>query len=484
MKYTSTRDTAVSATSARAVINGISKDGGLFVPKELPSLDYKKLLELNYAARADTVLRAFFDFDTDGVSKAAYEDFDEGDPAPTVKLDDNLFVLELWHGKTCAYSDMSLSVLPGLLASAKKSEGNNEKTLVLVASSGDTGEAALEWFRGVPGTEAVVFYPTEGVGELQRLAMTTLDGDNVCAVAVNGTYGEVQSAVKKAFSDESLTAALKEKGMEASFANSVNVGSLVPQIACYFSAYCDLVDSNEIKPGEKIDFCVPTEFFGSVIAGYYAYKMGLPVNKLICASNKFDVFADFIETGVYDVNRKQSKSNRPSADMLFSSNLERLLFETCGRNGKTIAARADELSGTGRTQVTPKEIEEIRSVFACECADDDAVAAAIEEMFDEYGYLIDTHTAAAYAAAAERGLSRKTVVVSGVNPFKCAPAVLTSLGERAKGAVTKEMLEDLVDFSAMEIPDRLIELFAKKKRFTDVIEKEGVTAFIKNRFGV
>ena len=484
MKYTSTRDTAVEVTSAEAVISGISKDGGLFVPKELPSLDYKKMFELDYAARADMVLRAFFDFDVDGITESAYSSFDSDDPAPVVKLDDNLFVMELWHGRTCAFKDMALSVLPRLLTSAKKSVEVNEKTLILVATSGDTGKAALEGFRDVEGTEAIVFYPTDGVSEVQKLAMQTQDGNNVCAVGIKGNFDDAQSAVKKAFNDAELVGALKEKGIAMSSANSINIGRLVPQIAYYFSAYCDLVDSGEIKKGDKIDFCVPTGNFGNILAGWYAYKMGLPVNKLICASNRNNVLTDFINTGTYDINRRFYKTTSPSMDILVSSNLERLLFETSGRDAEIIKKRMNDLGASGRYQVTPKEIEEIRTVMASGFADDEACADAIADIFDEYGYLIDTHTAAAYAVAKERDFPHPTVIVSTANPFKFAPAVLNALGVKCGDAVTKETFAELEDESAMDAPERLTEVFDKAKRFTDVVEKEEITAFIRSRFGV
>lgn len=483
MKYTSTRDTAVTVTSADAVISGISKDGGLFVPIELPSLDYKKMFDLDYAARADAVLRAFFDFDVDGVAQKAYATFDSADPAPVVKLDDDLFVMELWHGKTCAFKDMALSVLPRLLTSAKKSVGDNEKTLILVATSGDTGKAALEGFCDVEGTEAVVFYPTDGVSEVQKLAMQTQDGGNVCAVGIRGNFDDAQTAVKKAFNDAELIKSLKANGVAMSSANSINIGRLVPQIAYYFSAYCDLVDSGEIKIGDKVDFCVPTGNFGNILAGWYAYKMGLPINKLICASNKNNVLTDFIDTGVYDVNREFYKTTSPSMDILVSSNLERLIFETCGRNADVVKSRMAELNGSGRYQVTPEEIEAIRDIFACGYADDDECADAIAQMFDEYGYLIDTHTAAAYAVAAKRDIPRPTVIVSTANPFKFAPAVLKALGEKAGDNVSKDMFGKLTDISAMDAPERLAEVFDKPKRFTEVIEKDGIAAFIRDKFG-
>lgn len=282
MKYTSTRDDNVRVGSARAVIDGISADGGLYVPLELPKIDFKTLGD-DYFMRAERVLSVFFDFDVKGITERAYSTFD-GDPAPVVKIDDDLFVLELWHGKTCAFKDMALSVLPSLLVNAKAYENENDETLVLVATSGDTGKAALEGFKDVAGTHVCVFYPTDGVSRVQKLAMMTQDGQNVCSVGIRGNFDDAQSAVKRAFADESLTRELKAENIVLSSANSINIGRLVPQIAYYFSAYADLVDCGEIKTGERIDFVVPTGNFGNILAGYYAKQMGLPIEKLVCAS--------------------------------------------------------------------------------------------------------------------------------------------------------------------------------------------------------
>lgn len=483
MKYTSTRDASVAVSAADAVIDGISSDGGLYVPVELPKLDYKDLLDLDYTARADAVLRAFFDFDVTGVAESAYKTFEVDDPAPTVKLDDKLYMLELWHGRTHAFKDMALSVLPRLLTAAKAVKGKKETTLILVATSGDTGKAALEGFKNVAGTQVVVFYPTDGVSRVQKLAMQTQDGDNVCAVGIKGNFDDAQTAVKNAFRDQALVQKLAAKNVKLSSANSINIGRLVPQIAYYFSAYCDLVTSGEIKRGDKIDFVVPTGNFGNILAGKYARDMGVPINRLVCASNRNNVLTEFFDTGVYDVNREFFKTTSPSMDILVSSNLERLLFEMSNRNAAAIRARMSELKETGRYQVAPAEIEKIREAFAAGFADDDDVADAIADMFDEYGYLIDTHTAAAYSVAKRRGYSYPTVVVSTANPFKFAPAVLTALGEKASGEATADTLKLLTDITAMEAPDSLTEVFDLPIRFGETIDKAAITEFVAERFG-
>ncbi len=482
MKYTSTRDASVAVSAAQAVVDGISADGGLYVPESIPKLDWRSLTDMAYAERADAVLRAYFDFDVTGVAQAAYATFETDDPAPTVKLDDNLFVLELFHGRTHAFKDMALSVLPRLVVAAKKALGVTEKTLILVATSGDTGKAALEGFKDVDGTQVCVFYPTDGVSAVQKLAMQTQDGGNVTVVGIDGNFDDAQTAVKAAFADAELNAALKAKGVALSSANSINIGRLVPQIAYYFSAYCDLVDSGEVKPGAAIDFVVPTGNFGNILAGWYAREMGLPINRLVCATNRNSVLHDFIGTGIYDVNREFYKTTSPSMDILVSSNLERLLFEVSDRNADAVKGFMQSLKTTGRYEVAPKDIERIREVFSSGAADDDDVADAIGRMFDEYGYLIDPHTAAAYHTAELREFVRPTVILSTADPCKFAPAVTEALGGRS-GEASKKLLDELSELTAVSVPASLYEVFDKPIRFDGTIDKNGVTAFIEKNFG-
>lgn len=482
MKYTSTRDASVAVSAAQAVVDGISADGGLYVPESIPKLDWRSLTDMAYAERADAVLRAYFDFDVTGVAQAAYATFETDDPAPTVKLDDNLFVLELFHGRTHAFKDMALSVLPRLVVAAKKALGVTEKTLILVATSGDTGKAALEGFKDVDGTQVCVFYPTDGVSAVQKLAMQTQDGGNVTVVGIDGNFDDAQTAVKAAFADAELNAALKAKGVALSSANSINIGRLVPQIAYYFSAYCDLVDSGEVKPGAAIDFVVPTGNFGNILAGWYAREMGLPINRLVCATNRNSVLHDFIGTGTYDVNREFYKTTSPSMDILVSSNLERLLFEVSDRNADAVKGFMQSLKATGRYEVAPKDIERIREVFSSGSADDDDVADAIDRMFDEYGYLIDPHTAAAYHTAELREFVRPTVILSTADPCKFAPVVTEALGGRS-GEASKKLLDELSELTAVSVPASLYEVFDKPIRFDGTIDKNGVTAFIEKNFG-
>lgn len=483
MKYTSTRDASVKVSAAAAVIDGISSDGGLFVPETLPTLDYKTLVDMDYASRADAVLSAFFDFDVKGVAESAYSTFQTDDPAPVVKIDERLFMLELWHGRTHAFKDMALSVLPRLLNAAKRSVGRSETTLILVATSGDTGKAALEGFKDVEGTQVVVFYPTDGVSEVQKLAMQTQEGGNVCAVGINGNFDDAQTAVKRALRDEELIKKLAAKNIRLSSANSINIGRLVPQIAYYFSAYCDLLSAGELKKGETVDFVVPTGNFGNILAGWYAKKMGVPINRLVCASNRNNVLTDFITTGSYDVNRKFYKTTSPSMDILISSNLERLLFEVSGRNAEEVKEYMNALTSKGGYHVAPEEIESIRETFSAGYADEQATAEAISDMFEEYGYLIDTHTAAAYDVARRRDFTHPTIVVSTANPFKFAPAVLEALGEKAEGEVTPDTLKTLSDITAMEAPESLMKVFSSPVRFGETIEKTDIIKYIADRFG-
>ena len=338
MKYVSTRDRMRTYSGAEAIVKGISDDGGLIVPSSFPVLDDAKmdaLLGMDYPERAASVLAEYLDeFSYDellGYARKAYSRFDGDDPCPLVKVDDGLYMLELWHGPTYAFKDMALTLLPYLMVASKKKLGDGSRTLILVATSGDTGKAALEGFRDVEGTEIIVFYPADGVSVMQKRQMLTQQGENVHVAGIKGNFDDAQTAVKKVFTDPEVIEKLKAHGIEMSSANSINWGRLAPQIAYYISAYCDLVTSGEIERGDKVNFVVPTGNFGNILAGYYAYRMGLPVHKLIVASNANNILTDFFNTGSYDVKRKFYKTMSPSMDILVSSNLERLLFEVTGR---------------------------------------------------------------------------------------------------------------------------------------------------------
>lgn len=481
MNYISTRDKARRVTAAEAVVAGISPEGGLYVPETIPTLDYKSLYEMDYSERAQTVLQLFFDFDITGVAEKAYADFD-GDPAPLVKLSDKTSILELWHGKTCAFKDMALSVLPLILERAKAHLGKKEKTLILVATSGDTGKAALEGFKDANGVETLVFYPQDGVSSVQQRAMQAQEGNNCSVAAIAGNFDDAQTAVKAAFADMTLAKELKAAGYELSSANSINIGRLVPQIAYYFSAYCDAVNGGCIDEDAPLDFCVPTGNFGNILAGYYAKLMGLPIGRLICASNKNDVLTDFFRTATYDINREFYKTDSPSMDILISSNFERFLFESCGRNDVLTRERMQLLKTDKRYSVTEKELEAIHETFVGACCNDEEGRETIGKVFDDSGYLLDPHTAVAYNCAEAVNMIRHTVIVSTANPYKFVTSVLPSLGLKLTGDTEKDFVR-LEDHTAMPIPDPLMHALKAPIRFTDVIDRTEIIDYIAKNYG-
>ncbi len=370
MRFISTRGQSSVKNAAAAISKGLADDGGLFVPEFFPLVTVNELsamLDMDYAERAKTVLYKYLEeYDqTELLSacKSAYSKFEGSDGAPLVKLDDNNFIMELFHGPTLAFKDVALTLLPYLLRKGADVSGIKEQILILVATSGDTGKAALEGFKDADGIKIMVFFPSEGVSDMQKMQMRTQEGDNVNVVAVKGNFDDCQTAVKNIFSDKKVEGQLKEQGVALSSANSINFGRLAPQITYYFSAYCDLVSSNEIKMGDKIDFVVPTGNFGNILAGYYAKKMGLPVGKLICASNSNNVLTEFFAEGTYDINREFFKTMSPSMDILISSNLERLVFELSGRDAKLTAERMNDLKTSGRYTVTKQEKQMIDTEF-------------------------------------------------------------------------------------------------------------------------
>jgi threonine synthase len=484
MRYQSTRDRAIGITSAEAIAQGLSRDGGLFVPEVIPELPpgvIAKLAALPYVERAASIMKMFLDDYTEdellAFAKAAYgmPVFDDPKAAPVRKVDDETYCLELWHGPTSAFKDMALQMLPHLLTAALAKTGEKKDVCILVATSGDTGKAALEGFRDVPHTKIMVFYPEDGVSDVQKLQMTTQEGGNVGVCAVYGNFDDAQTGVKKIFSDEAMRKELAEKGVFLSSANSINWGRLLPQIVYYISAYCDLVSAGAVKEGEEIDFCVPTGNFGNILAGYYAKKMGLPVGRLICASNTNDVLTQFIKTGVYDRNRPFATTISPSMDILISSNLERLLYDVSGRDDKLIGSYMRQLQEDGKYKVSDKIFSEIQSVFKCGSCSDEKTLQTIREVYDGFGYLIDTHTAVAFAVLEdlrrESGGRRKTVVVSTASPYKFCDSVLAALGGDA-GADGLDLIDRLEEKTGTKAPYPLKSLRGKAVRFTQAVKKE------------
>lgn len=479
MQYTSTRNNQIRVSAAQAIAGGISKEGGLFVPIEFPAItktDLQAWAKLGYKERATAVLSRFLtDFTEAEVAEcctAAYGDrFDSPAIAPMHDMGDGRHILELWHGPTCAFKDMALQILPHLMRVSVSKTNPNEQIVILVATSGDTGKAALEGFKDAPNTKILVYYPVDGVSEMQRFQMITQEGENVGVCAIRGNFDDAQTGVKSIFTDDEVKEKLAENGMRFSSANSINWGRLVPQIVYYISAYCDLLNQNKIQIGDPINVVVPTGNFGNILACYYAKRMGLPVQKMICASNRNRVLTDFFETGVYDCNRDFYTTTSPSMDILVSSNLERLLYHLSGENSEEIAALMQSLKTDRKYAVSDIVLRAAREHFEAGSADDDRVAATIRTVFEQEGYLCDTHTAVAIAVyddyRKKTGDDTPTVIASTANPYKFAPAILEALG----GSNTEkpyEQLAELNEKTGWEIPVPLGSLRDKAIRFTDV----------------
>ncbi len=475
MKYLSTRNSNLKITSAKAIASGLAPDGGLFVPEVLPSVtaeDISALCRMDYRGRAVSIMSRYLeDFSVEELreycSKAYSSNYDTEHPAPLHILDDTTAYLELWHGPTCAFKDMALQMLPYLLTASLLKTGEEKKVCILVATSGDTGKAALEGFKDVDRTKIFVFYPVDGVSDIQKLQMITQEGENVGVCSVKGNFDDAQTGVKKIFGDKAFAEAIAEKGWFLSSANSINWGRLLPQIVYYFSAYCDMVNAGKISLGEKINFCVPTGNFGNILAGYYAKEMGLPVNRFICASNENNVLTDFFMSGKYDKNRAFHTTISPSMDILVSSNLERLLYKFCG-DEKTKQYMTD-LFGKGDYTIDSDVSAALREAFSAGCCDDAETKAEIKRVFDGYNYLIDTHTAVASKVLAdyrkETGDNTPAVVVSTASPFKFAADVLSALGTDNAG----DPLTALSAASGVAVPRPLSNLESRTVRFTGCV---------------
>ncbi|SHE43494.1 threonine synthase [Desulfofundulus australicus DSM 11792] len=484
MLYRSTRGNSEPVTAAGAIRLGIAPDGGLFVPAEEVFVNPGELAlmaGMSYQQRAVRILQMFLTDFTPGeigdCVEGAYgaAKFDVPEVAPLEKLDGHLYVLELWHGPTCAFKDMALQLLPRLLPRAAGKVGEDREIAILVATSGDTGTAALEGFRDVPGTRIIVFFPARGVSEVQRLQMVTQEGGNVHVVAVDGNFDQTQSGVKAIFTDPAVIEAIDRQGYRFSSANSINWGRLVPQVVYYFSAYADLLARGEIRPGETVNFVVPTGNFGNILAAYYARRMGLPVGCLVCASNRNNVLTDFIRTGTYDRTREFYRTISPSMDILISSNLERLLYDVTGGDAVRVRGWMEELQANGHYRVDGETLEKIQSVFWSDFAGDPATVETIRRVYRKYGYLMDTHTAVGmyvYERYLEAtGDTRKTVLVSTASPFKFNQSVAAAiLGEEAvRGKGEFELLEILSRVTGMPVPGGLKDLDKKPVRHTLIV---------------
>ena len=478
MQFFSTRDQNRKVTSSEAIAQGLSNEGGLFVPESFPQVDVKALCELDYPAMAAAVIKEYLtDYSQDFLTEAArktYGDAFGGKAGYLAPVEGDTYALELWHGPTCAFKDYALQLMPKLLVEAKKNLGRTEKTLILVATSGDTGKAALDGYHDIPGVEIAVFYPTGGTSEIQRLQMATQEGANVAVYAVRGNFDDAQTGVKKVFGDKAIAAELAKRDIRLSSANSINWGRLVPQIVYYFYAYFRLAEQGAVAWGSPVDFCVPTGNFGDILAGYYAKQMGLPVGKLICASNKNNVLTDFIKTGTYDARRTFYKTTSPSMDILISSNLERLLLHTSG-SAEKVEGWMQELAATGKYTVDADTLAKIQANFAAGYADDAAGAAEIRARFERDGYLCDTHTAVAFHVAEANRSTAPMVVLSTASPFKFPRDVLAALGETAPESDFAAMAA-LTAKTGAAAPASLRELDKLPVRFNTVIRPGEIRA--------
>ena len=486
MLYHSTRDNNKSLTAAGAIAGGLAKDGGLYVPEGFPGIsvnDIEKLVKMDYRGRAKYIMSLYLDdFTVDELteytSKAYADNYDSKSAAPVYSVDDKTHFLELWHGPTSAFKDMALQMLPYLMTASMKKTGEKRQVCILTATSGDTGKAALEGFCDVEGTKIIVFYPENGVSDVQAMQMTSQEGKNVSVYAVKGNFDDAQTGVKTIFSDEELREKLDGEGWFLSSANSINWGRLLPQIVYYISAYCDLVAAGKIAAGDKINFCVPTGNFGNILAGFYAMNMGLPVNRLICASNSNDVLTDFISTGVYDRNRPFFTTISPSMDILVSSNLERLLYHVSGENDEFVRDCMSKLSSDGKYAVSEDVLANIQNIFSCGCCGEEETKAAVADVYNKYNYLIDTHTAVAYSVLekyrTDTGDDTVSVVVSTASPYKFCGAVLDAIGGECAGSGL-DMIDALEEKTGVKAPAPLAGLRGKTVRFTGCVEKTKMT---------
>lgn len=477
MQFFSTRDQSRKVTASEAIAQGLSQEGGLFVPESFPQVDVQALCGLDYPTLAAEILKQYLtDYSPEFLTSATQQSYGSafgGKAGAMAPVCPGTWALELWHGPTCAFKDYALQLMPKLLVEAKRNLGRTEQTRILVATSGDTGKAALDGYHDVPGVDISVFYPTGGTSEIQRLQMATQEGANVAVYAVQGNFDDAQTGVKKVFGDPAVAAALAEKGVRLSSANSINWGRLVPQIVYYFAAYGQLLRAGEISFGDPVDFCVPTGNFGDILAGYYAKRMGLPVGMLICASNENNVLTDFLSTGCYAARRTFYKTTSPSMDILVSSNLERLLYHITGSDA-AVTGWMQSLNETGSYTVDKDTLAAIQQSFGCGWASEAEVCQEIRARYEQDGYLCDTHTAVAFHVAAQKKRENvPMVVLSTASPFKFPRSVLEALGHTAPEN-DFEAMSALEAATGRTAPASLAALRTKAERFHAVIRPEQI----------
>ncbi len=490
MNYLSTRNKDLRMSASQAIAKGLAPDGGLLTPAVLPRLPasaVETMRDMSYQQRVVYIMNSFLEgFAASELNSYASEAYGGGkfsheDVAPVRKLDENTYCLELWHGPTCAFKDMALQILPHLLTASLEKNDEKKTVCILVATSGDTGKAALEGFRNVEKTKILVFYPKDGVSEIQELQMVTQEGGNVGVSSVVGNFDDAQAGVKKLFADEELAAELAERGYFLSSANSINWGRVLPQIVYYASAYCDLLKEGAIAKGQQINVCVPTGNFGNILAAYYAKSMGIPINRLICASNQNNVLTDFIHTGSYDRNRTFYNTLSPSMDILISSNLERMIFELSGRDDRLVREYMSQLAQYGNYRVDSSIRTKLKKEFSAGYCSDGETKAMIAKMWNERNYLIDPHTAVAFHVLdeyrAETGDDTATLVVSTASPFKFCSSVLDALGVKEHKAGL-DILDQLAETTGVPVPMPLARLKSRRRRFDGVVKKDAMESCV------
>ncbi|MBR2661455.1 MAG: threonine synthase [Clostridia bacterium] len=496
MSFFSTRGESC-VTASQAILHGLAPDGGLYVPAMFPAVPMQRIssfCEWDYPTRAVSILKRYLeDFSIPEIEqavRAAYsaERFDTPEIAPVKQIDDATWVLELFHGPTLAFKDMALQLLPHLIRMSAQKNGENREISILVATSGDTGKAALEGFRDVPGTSCTVFYPLDGVSDVQKLQMVTTGGSNTHVIAVEGNFDDAQTGVKELFASEAFREQMNARGKTLSSANSINFGRLVPQIVYYFSAYADLVNSHAIAPGDPVNFCVPTGNFGDILAGYYARNMGLPVNKLICASNRNNVLTDFFSSGIYSTHRTFFKTMSPSMDILVSSNLERLLYEAADRDGALVKTWMEQLKECGSYSIGEQRRDWMLDVFWGDCADNKDTLAEIRRRFREDHYLMDPHTAVGghvlrqYRLAAND--STPTVLLATASPYKFAADVLRGIAgpDAAEGKDAFACSEELEKLTGIPMPAQVKALKELPVRHKAVCKRDAMGEAVLKEF--
>lgn len=492
--YRSTRGNGSTVTASNAILKGLSEDGGLFVPDQIPVLDVpmEQLAQMSYQEVAYEVMSRFLtDFTEEELKKciqSAYDKkFDTDVIAPLVKAD-GAYYLELFHGSTIAFKDMALSILPYLLTTAAKKNGVTNDIVILTATSGDTGKAAMAGFADVPGTKIIVFYPKDGVSPIQEKQMVTQKGDNTYVVAIRGNFDDAQTGVKKIFNDTEMKAELEEAGYQFSSANSINIGRLVPQIVYYVYAYANLYKTGQIQQGEEINVVVPTGNFGNILAAFYAKNMGIPVAKLICASNENKVLYDFFSTGTYDKNREFMLTSSPSMDILISSNLERLIYRIAGEDAAKNAALMKELNTTGKYEIT-SEMKEKLADFYGNYASEKETADTIRDLYEKTGYVIDTHTAVAASVYHKykkdtNDAETKTVIASTASPFKFSRSVMDAIDPKYDSLSEFELVDELSRIGNIKIPQAIEEIRSAEVRHKTVCEVEEMPKVVKQFLGM